>query len=342
MGKKSRQKKISTNMLLSKDGIGLNTAPSSRKLITNNDTPKAVSKNTTIMLVIIVVFAFGVYFNALYNGFVYDDELQVLENPWIKDVRHLPDIFSKSVWSFYYVNAANYYRPLMHVIYMLNYYVFGLTPWGFHLVNILFHVANTVLIFIIGKRLLVKSIPTVMDRDLAFFSIPFLSAILFATHPIHTEAVVWIGGITDLSFTFFVLLSFYFFIKSESVIGNRQYVFSIFSFFIALLCKEPAVMLIVIFMAYDFVFWKEKNNLSSRIKMYIPFLVIVGVYFIIRHHALGRFTPEKAYSMSIFQYIGSMVHIFAHPHSTSKCNTRRSDFKRCFKAQTLSGAIIDQ
>ena len=62
-------------------------------------------------LVIIAMISFGIYFNALFNGFVYDDMRQVLNNPWIQDLRYLPDIFSKSVWSFMYNSVSNYYRP---------------------------------------------------------------------------------------------------------------------------------------------------------------------------------------------------------------------------------------
>jgi len=269
------------------------------------------SQRSLLMFLVIVLLSFAVYFNALFNGFVYDDELQVLENPWIKDVRNLPDIFSKPSWSFIYVNAANYYRPLMHVIYMLNYYIFGLKSWGFHLVNILFHVANSILILIIGNRLLIKSSTISVHKTSPFFSIPFFTAILFAVHPIHTEAVVWIGGITDLSFTFFVLLSFYFYIKSGASMISNNMVLSVSSFFLALLCKEPAVMLLGIFMLYDFAFREGKNEISICLKKYVPFLVILGIYFIIRYHALGQLIPEKAYDMSSFQYIGGMVDLFA-------------------------------
>ena len=105
--------------------------------------------------VIIALIAFAVYFNTLFNGFVYDDNSQVLNNPWIRDVKHFQDIFSKSVWEFKAVPlVSNYYRPLMHIIYMFNYHIFGLSPWGFHLVNVLFHAVNSVLVFVIASRLL--------------------------------------------------------------------------------------------------------------------------------------------------------------------------------------------
>ncbi|MGD0884578.1 MAG: hypothetical protein ABSA46_06835, partial [Thermodesulfovibrionales bacterium] len=53
-----------------------------------------------LLIFIIFLVSFAVYLNALSNDFVYDDSDQVLENHWIRDVKYLPDIFSKSVWSF--------------------------------------------------------------------------------------------------------------------------------------------------------------------------------------------------------------------------------------------------
>ena len=86
---------------------------------------------------------------------------------------------------------------------MLNYHIFDLKPWGFHLVNILFHCGVSVLVFLIlGKLLTEQSITT----SSVYLSAPFIAAMLFATHPIHTEAVTWIAGLPDVAFTFFYLL----------------------------------------------------------------------------------------------------------------------------------------
>src|SRR5512135_1179182 len=101
------------------------------------------------MTIEILLIAFLVYYKTLYNGFVYDDGLQVVQNHWIRDTKYIPEIFSTSVWKFLGMET-NYYRPVFHLIYMVNYLVFGLKPWGFHLVNVLFHVSVSVLVFIIA------------------------------------------------------------------------------------------------------------------------------------------------------------------------------------------------
>jgi len=122
-------------------------------------------KATALLPVVVVALvSFAVYFNALSCGFVYDDKDQIVNNHWIRDVRYLNEIFSQSVWGFSTdveeQGTANYYRPFMHLVSMANYYMFGMKPWGFHLVNILFHAGVSVLVFLVVLRLLAESTAT--------------------------------------------------------------------------------------------------------------------------------------------------------------------------------------
>ncbi len=185
---------------------------------------KASRGRTFILAVIIVAVSFAVYFNALFNGFVYDDIPQVVENPWITDISHVPDMFSSPVWGFQEEFSANYYRPLMHVVFMLDFYLFGLVPWGFHMVNILFHCGVSVMVFLVSERLLVagekgRGAPPLVDSRYTIHgsrSVAFVAALLFTVHPVHTEAVTWVSGLPEVSFAFFCLLSFYLFVSSRS------------------------------------------------------------------------------------------------------------------------------
>lgn len=296
-----------------------------------------VSKKSAFLITIIILASFAVYFNSLSNGFVYDDTDQILENNWIKDVHFIPAIFTSSVWGFQSAHkVSNYYRPMMQLIYMLNYHIFGLTPWGFHLVNILFHAGVSVLVFIIARRLLARS-----QRSEATPALPaFAAALLFATHPIHTEAVAWVAGLPDLSYTFFCLLSFYLYMKSEEG-ARRMYLLSVASFAVSTLCKEPALMLPFILMAYDLVGSARKQNkivipqnevpriifsekdsgqtgmtskkqLIKFIQRYIPYFAIALAYMGLRLHALGSFSPRAPYVMlSAYGYIINIFPLFA-------------------------------
>ncbi|MGD0886907.1 MAG: tetratricopeptide repeat protein [Thermodesulfovibrionales bacterium] len=269
-----------------------------------------------LFILIIFLVSFAVYFNALFNDFAYDDTDQVLGNRWIRDVKHIPDIFSKSVWSFQRENRiSNYYRPLMHLIFMLNYYVFGLRPWGFHLVNIFFHAGVSILVFVIASRLLRASSNASRLKEKGFVGpllLPaFLGAVLFATHPIHTEAVAWISGVPELSYTFFFLLSFYFYMRSDD--GPKgMYPLSVVSFSVATLCKEPALMLPVILVAYDHIFGKKETGYLPFIKRYIPYLLVAGAYLGLRYHALGGFSPQRPHIvLSTYGYIINVFPLFS-------------------------------
>jgi tetratricopeptide (TPR) repeat protein len=268
-----------------------------------------------LLILIIFLVSFAVYFNALWGGFVYDDTDQVLENHWIRNVKYLPDIFSKSVWSFKEETViSNYYRPLMHLIFMLNYYVFGLRPWGFHLVNILFHAGVSVLVFVIAARLLRASPGASPPDEKGFLGAlplsPFIGAVLFATHPIHTEAVAWIAGIPDLSYTFFSLLSLYLYMRDEE--GTKgMYRLSVLSFSLATLCKEPALTLPILLMAYDSIFGTKAKGYMPFIKRYLPYFLVAGAYLGLRYHALGGFSPQRPHIvLSAYEYIINVFPLF--------------------------------
>ena len=180
------------------------------------------SKYTAI--VIILIISIGVYLNTLPNEFVYDDEILVLQNKWIKDIRYLPKIFFSDLWALEGSKEvfSNYYRPLIHIIYMIDYHIFGLKPWGFHLTNVIFHAGVSVLVFLIASILLGQILnpksqilnPKSQIPKSQILNPAFIAAILFAVHPIQTETVACVAGIAEPSFALFYLLSFYFYIYS--------------------------------------------------------------------------------------------------------------------------------
>ena len=335
MGKTSRMKKTPRVEVRTGKGKSPEAPAPSRDFPTAGMGPETASRKTLFpMLAVISAASFAVYLNTLSNGFVYDDNLQVLRNPWIREVKHLPGIFYQSVWNFQATATINnYYRPLMHLIFMANYHLFGLTPWGFHLVNVLFHVGNSVLLFLLAARLFGNPAGRPEGRNggtWRFSSPPFLAALLFATHPIHTEAVAWVGAVTDLSFTFFYMLSLYFHIGSGADTSNNSRFFSVASFAIALLCKEPAATLPFLLIAYDAAFRRpslshrgkdDPSSLSPPVKgewmgnylnRYVPYFAVLAAYFVARSYALGGFSPVKSHAdLGTYGYVINVFPLFA-------------------------------
>jgi tetratricopeptide (TPR) repeat protein len=257
-----------------------------------------------IALLIIIAVSALIYINTLSNGFVYDDDIQVLKNPWITDIRNIPEILSSSVWDFDKSSeAANYYyRPVLHIIYMAEYHIFGLSPWGWHLVNIIFHSLNAIMVFLLAGFLLLNSKARTKEgkgSSVLTFA-PLFAALLFATHPINTEVVSWIASVTELFYALTFLLSLYLYILYQSRAAPPKpiilYVVSLVLFFLALFAKETALILPLIMVAYDY--GARDGFKGLRLKRYIPYALVGILYLILRGLALEGTPSRELYLVS--------------------------------------------
>jgi tetratricopeptide (TPR) repeat protein len=195
---------------------------------------------------------------------------------------------------------------------MSDYYIFGLRPWGFHLTKILFHMGSSLLVLLMASTIISRhgEANTKTYKE----SVPFAAALLFATHPIHTEAVL---GITEVSLAFFYLLSFYLYVRAD-VTGRGVPVSSVVFFFVAALSKETALTMLILLIAYDYSF-KRDSVLSFKpgtfyplVKRYLPYLVMAGIYLILRTNAIGGLIPSKAHAgLSGYKYFINVFPLFA-------------------------------
>ncbi|MBW2275460.1 MAG: tetratricopeptide repeat protein [Deltaproteobacteria bacterium] len=150
-----------------------------------------------IAVAAIVALACATYATSLFAGFVWDDENLILGDTQIRSLANLPEVFSRDFFSYDEEGQKyGYYRPLITISYMLDYAVAGPNPAEFHLANLLWHIAASLLLFVLCRRLLAGS-----------FWGPLFAALLFAAHPVHTESVSWISGRTDVIATVFGLAS---------------------------------------------------------------------------------------------------------------------------------------
>ena len=232
----------------------------------------------SVLLVFAVVL---VFYNSLQNEFVYDDHFVVVQNAKVKTIDPL-DLLTTEYWSgFKQEGLGTYYRPLTILTFALDYAIWGPNPLGFHITNLLIHTAATVLFFLFLTRL---SVP----RPAAF-----VAALLFAIHPVHTEAVANISGRSDLLLAVFALLLLLF----HSAGGRRCVLGSACSLFLALLCKESALVLPAVLIFYDVIFLRQKSQsltffLKARVRFYHLWLwASVGIYMILRTIAVGNLLP---------------------------------------------------
>jgi len=268
-------------------------------------------------VVMLVGISIGCSINTVNNGFVYDDVSQVLGNRWITDVGHIPDIFLKGSWSFEQGNIdvpQNYYRPFLHLVYMAEYHIFGLNPWGWHLTNVIFHAGVTVMVFLVATELLTPHSPLPTPNSQSFLNPAFIAALLFAAHPIHTEVVAWVGAVPELGFTLFYLLAFYYHIKESSFLP-------VIFFLIATLFKETALTLPLLLFAYDYLIpshslsplplW-ERGRVRGRGRAYLSYLITIIIYLALRTYALGGVAPLRGdVNLDIYEQFINIFPLFA-------------------------------
>src|ERR1700716_2342735 len=192
----------------------------------------AKEEREAVTFLVLFLLACLPYANTLLGSFVYDDHYQVVENPYVHSFRYLPKIFGTTVWSFQGAQGTtNYFRPMMSFGYLLFYQIAGAVPFSFHLASVVLHALVVLLVFCVLRRLSGERIA-------------LIAAGVFALHPIHTESVPWIRGVTDLELAVFYLLTFLFYLRltdTERVAGNR--IGMCLSFTLACLSKEQAMTL---------------------------------------------------------------------------------------------------
>jgi tetratricopeptide (TPR) repeat protein len=250
--------------------------------------PSSLGPSTLAQVLLLAVLAFVPYANTLRNGFVYDDNTQVLNNPYIQNARHLREIFTTSVWSYAgdFRGTSNYYRPVMTLGYLVCYQIFGPHPFGFHLANVLLNVGVVCILFFLTRRLFRSS------------AMGFVAAALFALHPIHTEAVDWIAAVTELQLAFFYLLTFWLFLNLDRAnrLGSVAIQFGMAgSFVAALLSKEQAITLPVLATVYGHVYREDRGSTPwlRRFSRYGSLWSLAFAYLIIRSRLLGGLAPRS-------------------------------------------------
>ncbi|MCK9603921.1 MAG: tetratricopeptide repeat protein [Candidatus Omnitrophica bacterium] len=248
---------------------------------------KAPGRIKTIWFItLLIVITSAIYSGSLGNSFVFDDGLVITKNDFVKSWKNFPLIFSKayltSVGDVTSLGLRNIgageigYRPVVTASYFLDYSLWKLDPFGYHLVGLLLHILNVVLlyssVFLITKK-----------RNLAL-----LASLFFALHPVNVEAVAVISFREDLLSFFFFFLCLLLFIRADNHTGRKKafyYAVSILSFLLALFSKEMALTLPLILMLYDyfFVFGRRIKEVYKHIKSrYLGYIIALLFYSLVR------------------------------------------------------------
>jgi Flp pilus assembly protein TadD len=231
------------------------------------------------------VLAGLVYLNALHNLFIYDDHHLIVENVAIQ---HLFDIRA--------IVLQEITRPMVNLSYALDRAIFGPEPFGFHVTNVVLHVLNTMLLFQLALRLLEDARRGGRDVTLKAVRpelVAFGAAILFAVHPMMSEAVGYASGRSEVLCALFFLGAFLSARRWMLGRGTVWWLVAAACWTAALGSKEVGAMLPFVLFCYDrLVLGGTREEKRRRLlRLHLPFIASalaagvlrVGVLAMVEH-----------------------------------------------------------
>ncbi len=198
------------------------------------------------IFVIISLLSVVVYANFIPNGFVYDDDMYVVENTHIRSIKNIPASFVHPEY-LTSLEHKSHYRPLVMVSYTINYWISGLNPVAYRITNLLFHIGTSFMLFLTVEAMLGNSKQVAGSRknesesgsrehsaDNGFRGFPgtrylrsatfiaLTAALIFAVHPFNSEAVNYITARSSLMSGLFYISALYCWVRYREVAGCRK------------------------------------------------------------------------------------------------------------------------
>lgn len=239
-----------------------------------------LQKNQDIFIVLLfALFCLTLYFNSLWGIFIFDDYHSVINNLFIKDARHIP-LFFKGHYTSEVEIPRGMFRPLLLLTFSFNYFFSGLQPLGYHIINMLLHFVNGILLYSF-LRLLKPDLP---------FGLALLCGLFFIAHPLNTEVVGYISSRSDLMIFLFIFIGSICYLK-------RRFALAFFSYLLGLLSKETALVFPFLIAMFDFLkpplqanSAEDKQISRTRNKYFFYFAVaaVSIIYWLYRQYLFGE------------------------------------------------------
>lgn len=250
-------------------------------------------RQAVLILVFIVLLTFG---NSLSHDFVGDDYVVIVDNSFYASWANFPKLFSRASITEsddvfnkkeYFHTGSTAYRPVLSASFFVDYGLWQRNPLGYHLHNVLLHTANALLVYFTVFSILQNA------------SLSLWSAVLFAVHPLQTEAVCAIGYRADSLACFFLLAAFLSYIKIPECQGARRGILILCShaaFVLAVFAKESAVVFVALLMAFDGLIRGERTRdiLRGAGGRYAGFVLISVFYLYVYFYVFRNSTLDNA------------------------------------------------
>ncbi len=228
-------------------------------------TKSLIKKDYTIYWLIAgLLLTLLVYFPSLINGFTNWDDNEYINNPFVNNLSLAGVVKTFSIY------FSGNYHPLTLISLGLDHMIGGNNPFIYHFTNLLLHLLNTLLVFLLVKRLTQNNL------------LALLTFILFGVHTLHVESVAWVSERKDVLYSFFYLASLIIYTSYASGRKGVFYGLSILFFLLSLLAKGQAIMLVVILPLIDYVKgrkWFSLKVLSEKIPFFLLSLLFILIAF---------------------------------------------------------------
>ncbi len=246
---------------------------------------------------LILLLTFILYGNTIGHEYTLDDTIVITKNEYVKEgLEGIGKLLSKDSFEGYFGKQVRYvvggrYRPLSLISFAIEDSFFGQNPHISHFINVLLYALTGIMFFIVLNNLIRTSFTEEKQKFRPWFlSVPFIAALLFIAHPVHTEAVANIKGRDEIMALLGSLLALNLSLK---YIKNKNFWTlsgSVVIFFLALLSKENAITFVAIIPLTVYIFTSASKKNIITITM--PVLLTAIVFLIIRFQVLGWFEQK--------------------------------------------------
>ncbi len=292
-----------------------------------------LSQKRWLCCLCLILIGFVVRTPALHGPFLWDDEYLAAGNPFIKSPLLILEAFRHSL---FLDSFSAHYRPVQNISFMPDYYLWSDNPFGFHLSNIIWHVAGGVLLFFLLRRLLISSRREPVSPRKSQV-IAFLLAAVWIVHPVHSAAVDYISGRADSVAFFFACAAWLVFLQARSykTVSARSaaYVSSFFLGILALCTRESALIWLAIFLGHR-LFFPERTSARNKVALVLCCFLLAAGYAGLRHlppprtptASAPRWTPPTR-AVLMLRALGDYGRLMIFP---SKLHMERSIFDPTF------------
>jgi len=270
----------------------------------NSISNKYPNSDIIAALIFLAVHIIALYWRVYGYDFVSLDDSFIYENPHLKDGLSISNI----TWAFSNYTAS-LWIPVTWISFFLDYEIYGMNPGGYHITNVILHIFNTLLLFVILYQITQKKWQS------------FFVAALFSCHPIHVESIAWITERKDVLSTFFLMLFLYTYLQYTKKENFVKYLTALFFFLLGLMSKPMLVTVPIVLILLDF--WPlSRFKKTSKLRIFlekIPFLYfsfMVSAVTIFIQAKTGALVPLDSINLinrienAVSSYIAYLVQLF--------------------------------